>query len=61
MMRNVALFSALAFIALLTFLTVSVIARDGLDILSLALAVGARHARASGSWARCSTLRRTER
>ena len=35
-MRQVALFSALAFIALLTFLTASVIARDGLDILSLA-------------------------
>ncbi len=34
-MRRVALFSALAFIALLAFLTTSVIARDGLDILSL--------------------------
>jgi hypothetical protein len=34
--RSVALFSALAFIALLTFLTASVIARDGLDILTVA-------------------------
>jgi hypothetical protein len=33
--RRVALFSALAFIALLGFLTASVIVRDGLDILSL--------------------------
>jgi hypothetical protein len=33
MMRNVALFSALAFIALLTFLTVSVLVREGFDIL----------------------------
>jgi hypothetical protein len=32
--RNVALFSALAFIVLLAFLTASVIARDGLDVLS---------------------------
>jgi hypothetical protein len=32
-MRNVALFAALAFIALLTFLTVSVLVREGFDIL----------------------------
>jgi hypothetical protein len=32
-MRSVALFSALAFIALLTFLTVSVLVREGFDIL----------------------------
>jgi hypothetical protein len=32
-MRSVALFSALSFIALLTFLTVSVLVREGFDIL----------------------------
>jgi hypothetical protein len=32
-MRNVALLAALAFIALLTFLTVSVLVREGFDIL----------------------------
>ena len=32
-MRNVALFAALSFIALLTFLTVSVLVREGFDIL----------------------------
>ena len=32
-MRSVALAAALAFIALLTFLTVSVLAREGFDIL----------------------------
>jgi hypothetical protein len=32
-MRSVALFAALAFIALLTFLTVSVLVREGFDIL----------------------------
>ena len=32
-MRTVALFAALAFIALLTFLTVSVLVREGFDIL----------------------------
>lgn len=33
MMRNVALTAALAFIALLTFLTVSVLLREGFDVL----------------------------
>ena len=32
-MRSVALFSALAFIALLLFLTLSVLVREGFDIL----------------------------
>ncbi len=32
-MRNVVLFAALAFIALLTFLTTSVLVREGFDIL----------------------------
>lgn len=32
-MRNVVLLAALAFIALLTFLTISVLAREGFDIL----------------------------
>lgn len=34
-MRHVALYSTLAFIALLTFLTASVIAREGLDVLTV--------------------------
>ncbi len=32
-MRNVTLIAALGFIALLTFLTVSVLAREGFDVL----------------------------